>query len=143
MSLVFLICLVCRRVLRLRSLPVSSAWAYPKELRQLTHKAIDIYLSDDKKKQGKLRQGYEIAKDPSSWEAEQAEKDAAKLEAAQQQPEEDVDMLEDDAADGKAAGAKKRKRAAGDKEPKAKKEPASKAKKEPAAKKRKVRCSKR
>lgn len=124
--------------------PPNSVWAYPKELRQLTHKIIDAYLSEDsKKKQGKLRQGYEIAKDPSEWEAEQAKKDAAaqKQETEDDEQEEDVDML-DDEADGKPAAGKKRKRTASEKEPKAakaKKEAAPKAKKEPATKKRKVR----
>ncbi|KAK9899145.1 hypothetical protein P389DRAFT_209153 [Cystobasidium minutum MCA 4210] len=114
-------------------------WAYPKELRQLTHKIIDAYLSDgSKKKLGKLRQGYEIAKDPSEWEAEQEKKDAAAKKAAEEPEEEDVDMLDDDAADSKNAAGKKRKRTASDKEPKAKKETAAKAKKEPAPKKRKT-----
>lgn len=120
-------------------------WAYPKELRQLTHKIIDAYLSDgSKKKQGKLRQGYEIAKDPSQWEAEQAKKDAAAEQESEEDGEEeheDVDMLDED-ADGKNAAGKKRKRTgAADKDSKAakaKKESAPKAKKEPAAKKRKT-----
>lgn len=117
-----------------------SVWAYPKELRQLTHKIIDAYLSDNsKKKQGKLRQGYEIAKDPSEWEAEQEKKDAAaNVQHDEEEPEEDVDMLADDGGAAGGAG-KKRKRTASDKEPKAKKEAAPKAKKEPAPKKRKVR----
>jgi hypothetical protein len=119
---------------------VHSVWAYPRELRPLTPKIIDVYLSDSSKKPGKLRQGYEIAKNPSEWEKQQAEKDAAIEDGNEEEAEEDEDMLMDE-GEGKATAGTKRKRGTAAKEPKApkaKKETASKGKKEPAAKKRKV-----
>lgn len=121
---------------------LNSVWAYPRELKQLTHKIIDAFLSEPSKKQGKLKYGYEIARDPTAWEAEQAEKDARANEPEEEEEEvaDDVDMLAED-GEGASAG-KKRKRAsegkpANAKQPK-KKETASKGKKEPPAKKQKV-----
>ena len=149
-----------------------SIWAYTKELKPLAPKTIDAFLSDTGKKSGKLKTGYEIARDPSAWEAEQAEKDKAAAEAegaesagdneGEDEDDEDVDMLAEDGEE-KPSAAKKRKRAAGngeDKPAKApkkdtaakgkkaaadkeKKAPASKAKKEPATKKRKVSSDRR
>lgn len=124
--------------LRPRTPRVNSAWISPKETKLLPAKAIDAYLSDSSKKNGKLKEAYTIAKDSSEWEVDQEKRRANGEFDHVDDDDEDVDMLDEDGEE-KPAGSKKRKRsAAGDKKTK---EPASKAKKESgaAAKKRKVR----
>ena len=92
-------------------------------MKSLTPKMIDAYLSDSSKKAGKLRQGYEVARDPTEWEAEQARK--------AEDEDEDVDMLEED---GEEKPKSKKRKQSGDGKSKD-----EKAKKEPGSKKRKVR----
>lgn len=113
------------------------AWISPKETKALSSKSIDAYLSDTGKKNGKLKDAYKIAKDPTEWEADQEKKRAnGDFDVQDDDEDEDVDMLDEDGEE-KPTGSKKRKRsAAADKKTK---EPAApKAKKETAAKKRKV-----
>lgn len=139
-SLVLLLARPCPPSLEPPSKPPTrdnSAWISPKETKQLPAKAIEAYLSDTGKKNGKLKEAYTIAKDPAEWEAEQ-EKRRANGDFDRDDDDEDVDMLDEDGEE-KPAGSKKRKRSsAADKKTK---EPASKAKKESstASKKRKVR----
>lgn len=133
-------------------------WAYTKELKPLAPKTIDAFLSDTGKKSGKLKTGYEIARDPSAWEAEQAEKDKAAAEAegaesagddddGEDEDDEDVDMLAEDGEE-KPSAAKKRKRAAGNGDDKPAKAPkkdtaaAAKGKKAAADKEKKAPASK-
>lgn len=110
-------------------------WFGAREMKQLTPKAIDAYLSDSSKKAGKLRMGYEVARDPSEWEAEQARLEAEQLEDDEEDEDEDVDMLAEDGEERPSAAGKKRKRTAA--EPK-KKAGDKLAKKDGGSKKRKT-----
>lgn len=127
----------------------TSHWAVPKELKQLQLKTIETYLSDDsRKRSGKLRTAYEIAKDPSEWEESLKN---SYMEVDEEEEEEEADEEEDMLAEegdrpvASSAASKKRKRAANEassadakKGAAGKKAPASRGKKESAAKKRKV-----
>jgi hypothetical protein len=89
----------------------NSAWARPNECKPLPNEDIKAFIEEPHRKSGEMLEGYKIALDPSSWEAELAEAKRAHEEAM-----EGVDELEDDEDGedevGTASGAKKRKKTA-------------------------------
>ena len=117
-----------------------------KDLKPLAMKSIEAFLSDTGKKSGKLRQSYEIAKDPSEWEESIKNGAIGGMgdDEEDEDEDEDIDMLAEDGEVRSSKAGQKRKRAsdvAVPKEKKEKKEPASKKeKKEPVSKKRKVKA---
>lgn len=88
-----------------------SAWARPSECKALPTEDIRAFIDEPHRKSGEMLEGYKIALEPSSWEAELAEAKRAHDEAM-----EGVDELEDDEDGedevGTASGAKKRKKTA-------------------------------
>ena len=71
-----------------------SAWLGARDIAHLKSHEISAFLGEGNKKKGDLYQAYQIAADPTEWEAEKdAEREAAEAEAAEE--EEGVDELED------------------------------------------------
>ncbi|GAA5913704.1 uncharacterized protein JCM6883_000020 [Sporobolomyces salmoneus] len=79
-------------------------WAGPRDLSLLQTKEIEKYLSEPSKKKSDLRQGYEIAKDPSQWITEKDDQ-AAELERLQAQVDEDEDELASESEQPQKKGA--------------------------------------
>lgn len=75
-----------------------SGFNKPKELRHLSKREIEAYLSDPHKKAAELRQAYEIALDPVSWNDEQND-NVRKAEEEGDDEEEEEDMLEEEDED--------------------------------------------
>lgn len=89
-------------------------WAFAKDLELLDSKKIDAFLNGPNRKKGDLRQAYELARDPTSWNEEQNEivrNYEQSLKDAAEELEENQDQLEDEEEEeDEEAGSKKRKR---------------------------------
>ncbi|SAM81729.1 uncharacterized protein UBRO_03144 [Ustilago bromivora] len=87
-------------------------WAFSKDLELLSKDKIDSFLAGPNRKKGDLRQAYEIARDPHSWNEEQnkiVRNYEKSLQDAAEEEEENQDQLEED-EDGDEPSSKKRKR---------------------------------
>ena len=88
---------------------ITSAWIPAKEIAPLSPHDIDAFLREPHRKStGSLREAYEIAKEPSSWDAEQQRKRQA-MEDKWKAQNQEVDELEEEEDDGAQAGAKRKK----------------------------------
>ncbi|KAG8835662.1 hypothetical protein FRC17_001851, partial [Serendipita sp. 399] len=76
-------------------------WPLAKDVAALTQKQIEATLEKDKKKSGKLYQGYVIAKDPQAWIAEQELQRLAQIEIEANAEEDQLDG-DDDATEKKS-----------------------------------------
>lgn len=93
------------------SLP-RSHWAFSKDLELLSKDKIDAFLAGPHRKKGDLRQAYEIARDPTSWNEDQniiVRNYEQSLQEAAEEEEENQDQLEEDDEDEEPSS-KKRKR---------------------------------
>jgi hypothetical protein len=96
----------CRKSLFRSSLTLSS-WLHVRDLEHLSPKQITEFLSGaHRRTSGDLKEGYEIAQDPTEWDAEQKELLEERENAANQ-----VDELEDDDEEEADTSATKRKKA--------------------------------
>lgn len=90
-------------------------WAFSKDLELLNKDKIDSFLAGPNRKKGDLRQAYEIARDPQSWNEEQNtivhRYEQSLLDAAEEE-EENEDQLEEEGDEDGEPSSKKRKRAA-------------------------------
>ena len=92
-------------------------WATPKDLSLLSNDEIESFLNDgSKKRDGQLREGYQIALNPTEWEelqdkalAEYNEADEQEEEADELEDEEDAGSKRRRKSDAKGANAKKAK----------------------------------
>lgn len=94
-------------------MPLTSHWAFSKDLELLNKDKIDAFLAGPNRKKGDLRQAYEIARDPSSWNEEQntiVRNYEQSLQEAADEEEENQDQLQEDDEDEEPSS-KKRKRA--------------------------------
>lgn len=93
-------------------------WAFSKDLELLNADKIDAFLAGPNRKKGDLRQAYELARDPTSWNEEQntiVRNYEKSLQDAAEEEEENQDQLEEDEEDEgeeEEASSKKRKRSA-------------------------------
>ncbi|SPO26252.1 uncharacterized protein UTRI_02528 [Ustilago trichophora] len=90
-------------------------WAFSKDLELLNKDKIDSFLAGPNRKKGDLRQAYEIARDPTSWNEEQnaiVRNYEQSLQEAAEEEEENQDQLEEDQedVDDEEPSSKKRKR---------------------------------
>jgi hypothetical protein len=84
-----------------------SSWTNARDLEALTPKAITEFLSGNHRRSGgDLKRGYEIAQDPTEWDADQKDIRQQAEDAANQ-----VDELEDEDEDEAAETSVKRKKA--------------------------------
>ncbi|KAH9949033.1 hypothetical protein B0H21DRAFT_165654 [Amylocystis lapponica] len=87
------------------------AWMVPKDISKLQQHEIQAYINEPFKRSGDLLQGYRIALDPTKWEEE---REAARVEAAEEEANAEIDQLESDAEedgeDGEEKKSKSRKR---------------------------------
>ncbi|SNX84721.1 uncharacterized protein MEPE_03430 [Melanopsichium pennsylvanicum] len=91
-------------------------WAFSKDLELLNKDKIDSFLAGPNRKKGDLRQAYEIARDPNSWNEEQntiVRNYEQSLQDAAEEEEENQDQLEeeDEEEEQDEPSSKKRKRA--------------------------------
>lgn len=87
-------------------------WAFSKDLELLSKDKIDAFLAGPHRKKGDLRQAYEIARDPTSWNEDQniiVRNYEQSLQEAAEEEEENQDQLEEDDEDEEPSS-KKRKR---------------------------------
>lgn len=89
-------------------------WAFSKDLELLNTEKIDSFLAGPNRKKGDLRQAYEIARDPQSWNEEQntiVRNYERSLQDAAEEAEENQDQLEEEEDDeDEEPSSKKRKR---------------------------------
>ncbi|EST08478.1 PWWP domain protein [Kalmanozyma brasiliensis GHG001] len=89
-------------------------WAFSKDLELLGKDKIDAFLAGPNRKKGDLRQAYELARDPHSWNEEQntvVRNYEQSLQDAADEEEENQDQLEEEDEDDEEVSSKKRKRA--------------------------------
>lgn len=87
-----------------------SSWLNPKDISKLKPNEVESYIADhtEGKRSGDLLQGYKIARDPTEWAQDLAEKAAAKAE--EEEARGDIDEEDELVDDGeRPAGSKKRK----------------------------------
>ncbi|KAI0319121.1 hypothetical protein OF83DRAFT_852458 [Amylostereum chailletii] len=77
------------------------AWLVSKDISRLLLHEIQAYVNEPFKKSGELLEGYRIALDPTKWEAEF---EAERAQAAEEEANAEVDQLDDAEADGDADG---------------------------------------
>jgi hypothetical protein len=102
-----------------------------KDISKLQTHEIEAYISAPFKRSGELLSGYRIALDPKKWEDE---RDAAGLEAGEEEANAEIDELDSENEGGeekRAAKSKKRKRESGVSPSVTKSKPMTKPKKEP------------
>jgi D-tyrosyl-tRNA(Tyr) deacylase len=81
----------------------NSSWTHSRDLEHLSPKAIKDFLNEPRgRATGDLKRGYQVAQDPTEWDAEQKDVRQAKEDALNQ-----VDELEDEDEDV-AAGKRKK-----------------------------------
>lgn len=88
-------------------------WAFSKDLELLNKDKIDSFLAGPNRKKGDLRQAYEIARDPQSWNEEQntiVRNYEQSLQDAAEEEEENQDQLEEEEDEEEEPSSKKRKR---------------------------------
>ncbi|KAJ3876449.1 hypothetical protein F5051DRAFT_461571 [Lentinula edodes] len=86
------------------------SWLNPKDISKLKPNEVESYIADhtEGKRSGDLLQGYKIARDPTEWAQDLAEKAAAKAE--EEEARGDIDEEDELVDDGeRPAGSKKRK----------------------------------
>ncbi|KAG8793635.1 hypothetical protein FRB91_006031 [Serendipita sp. 411] len=108
-------------------------WPTMKDVVALTQKQIETAMEKDKKKSGKLYQGYTIAKDPQAWIAEQEKQRLAQIELEANAEEDQLDG-EDDTTEKKT----KKRRAAAEPKTTGRRKGGDDSKKKRAVKKRKA-----
>ncbi|KAJ9475129.1 ISWI one complex protein 4 [Pseudozyma hubeiensis] len=89
-------------------------WAFSKDLELLSKDKIDSFLAGPNRKKGDLRQAYEIAREPQSWNDEQnsiVRNYEQSLQDAAEEEEENQDQLEEEDEEDDEPSSKKRKRA--------------------------------
>ncbi len=93
-------------------------WAFSKDLELLNKDKIDSFLAGPNRKKGDLRQAYELARDPATWNEEQNEivrnYEQSLLDAAEEEEENQDQLEEEEDDDDEEATSKKRKRSAGE-----------------------------
>jgi hypothetical protein len=94
----------CRKSLFRSSLTLSS-WLHVRDLEHLSPKQITEFLSGaHRRTSGDLKEGYEIAQDPTEWE-----KEIKELEKEKEKADNQVDELEDDDEEADVSATKRKK----------------------------------